>query len=69
MKHGKKPTVAQKVVLQQAGMDWREWLVMINLPNTMIVIHRQSNETRVIDRNEKGPLTEMGRKQNRGGTT
>ena len=69
MKHGKKPTVAQKVALQQAGMDWREWLVMINLPNTMIVIHRQTNETRVIDRNEKDPLTEMGRKQNRGGTT
>ena len=69
MKHGKKPTVAQKVVLQQAGMDWREWLVMINLPNTMIVVHRQTNETRVIDRNEKGSLTEMGRKQNRGGTT
>ena len=69
MKHGKKPTVAQKVALQQAGMDWREWLVMINLPNTMIVIHRQTNETRVIDRNEKGPLTERGRKQNRGGTT
>ena len=69
MKHGKKPTVAQKVALQHAGMDWREWLVMINLPNTMIVIHRQTNETRVIDRNEKGPLTARGGKQNRGGTT
>lgn len=50
MKHGKRPTVEQKKLITAAGLDWREWLVINNLPDVLIIKHRESDATRVIER-------------------
>ena len=50
MKHGKRPTVDQKKVLASAGLDWREWLVVNNLTDVLIVKDRTTGATRVIER-------------------
>lgn len=52
MKHGKKPTVTQKKLLQSAGMVWKEWLAVVDLPDVLIVKHRISGVTRVLDKVE-----------------
>lgn len=51
MKHGKKPTVAQRELLQRDGMDWRVWLVVVNLPNMLVVRSRTSGEIRILEKN------------------
>ena len=50
MLHGKKPTREQKNALTAAGLDWKEWLVVNNLPNMLIVAHRTTEERKVIER-------------------
>ena len=48
MKHGKKPTVAQKKILKGKGLNPDNWLIIKNLPDKMEIIHRQSMKTRTI---------------------
>jgi len=50
MLHGKKPTRAQKNAITAAGLDWRDWLVVNNLPNTLVIAHRVTEERKVIDK-------------------
>lgn len=50
MKHGKKPTVEQRKAITAAGLDWREWLVVNNLTDVLIVTNRTTGATRVIER-------------------
>lgn len=50
VKHGKKPTVEQRKAITAAGLDWREWLVVSNLPDTLIIQNRGTGATRVIER-------------------
>lgn len=50
MKRGKKPTVTQKKLLQAVGLDWRAWLVVVNMPRVLVVKHRITGETRVLDK-------------------
>ena len=50
MKHGKKPTVEQRKVLTREGLDWKDWLVVKNLPNSLIVVKRKTDETRVVEK-------------------
>jgi hypothetical protein len=45
MKHGKKPTVAQCDLIQAHGMDSRDWLVVKDTPNEMVLVHRYSDKT------------------------
>lgn len=53
MKHGKRPTAAQKKLLTEAGMVWKAWLVVVNLPGMIVVQHRETGETRVLDREDR----------------
>ena len=54
MKHGKKPTRAQKQFLDKKGLIAENWLVVKDTPEEMVVVHRHSigNVTRVIKKGE-----------------
>ena len=46
MKHGKKPTVAQRKLIQAKGLDPMVWLVTKDTPNQMELVHRYSDRTK-----------------------
>lgn len=45
MKHGKRPTVAQKKFIQAHGLNWENWLVVKDQPEQMVLVHRFSDKT------------------------
>ena len=45
MKNGKKPTVAQCKLMTQWGLDYRNWLVVKDTPEQMVIVHRNSDKT------------------------
>lgn len=45
MKHGKKPTYEQRKLIQSAGLDSHEWLVVKDTPTEMVLVHRQVDKT------------------------
>ena len=40
MRQAKKPTVAQRKLMQKFNMDWTVWLVVSDSPTQMVVRHR-----------------------------
>lgn len=48
MKHGKKPTKAQKIILKERHMNPDNWLIVKNTPEEMLVVHRYTSATRSI---------------------
>ena len=49
MKHGKKPTVAQRKLMAKWKLDWRDWLVERDDHRRMVIVHRHFDRvTRVI---------------------
>ena len=53
MKHGKKPTAAQRKLMQKRKMDPATWLVIKDTPTEMVVVHRCSdNTTKVIPKGD-----------------
>ena len=50
VKHGKKLTRNQKKALAAVGLNPENWLVVKNLEDRLIVIHRISGKTRTIER-------------------
>ena len=49
MKHGKKPTVAQRKLMQMWKLDPANWLVVKDTPAEMVLVHRHfDGKTRVI---------------------
>ena len=48
MKHGKKPTVAQRKVISACGLNWENWLVVKDTPEGMVIVHRYSGKVREI---------------------
>lgn len=48
MKNGKKPTVAQRSLMKQRRLNSDNWLVVKDTPQSMLIIHRQSQRTREI---------------------
>lgn len=40
----------QKKIITAAGLDWHEWLVVNNLTDVLIIQHRETGATRVIER-------------------
>lgn len=49
MKHGKRLTLKQKELIQGIGLNPNNWLVVKNLSNKLVLVHR-----------EKGTMTEVG---------
>lgn len=48
MKHGKKPTAKQKVLIIEARLNYREWLVTKDTPGMMEIVHRESGTIKKI---------------------
>lgn len=45
MKHWKKPTAAQRRLMEKRGLDSRVWLVVKDTPNYLELVHRYSDKT------------------------
>lgn len=45
MKHGRKPTVAQRKFIQKKGLIAEKWLVVKDTPEQMVLVHRHSEKT------------------------
>ena len=45
MKHGKKPTVAQRKFIKSKGLIAENWLVVKDTPEQMVLVHRHSDKT------------------------
>lgn len=50
MKHGKKPTVAQAKRISGMGLNYENWLVVKDTPDSMTIVHRVSGKQRVIEK-------------------
>lgn len=48
MRHGKRPTRAQKQLMQKWRLNVENWLVVTDTPDAMTIRHRHSDKTRVI---------------------
>ncbi len=49
MRHGKKPTRAQKIRLGQAGLAPENWLVVKQKPNgELVILHKYTSTIRVV---------------------
>lgn len=52
MKHGKKPTVAQRRILKSWGLNWQNWLVVKDTTKVLVIVHRYSGKVREIRKDE-----------------
>lgn len=50
LKNGKKLTRDQKIMLTKAGWDPAAWLCVMDLPNSLILVHRDTGETFVFEK-------------------
>lgn len=48
MKHGKRPTVAQKKILSDRGLNHENWLIVKHTTEYMMIEHRISRQVRTI---------------------
>lgn len=54
MKHGKKPTKNQKIFIKSWGLNPENWLVTVDAPDRMELVHRHNDKNRrVIHKEEK----------------
>jgi hypothetical protein len=45
LKHGKKPTVKQSILIQKWHLSPADWLVVKDTPEEMVLVHRLSDKT------------------------
>ena len=45
MKNGKKPTREQRKLIEQWGLDARDWLITKDTSTEMVLVHRNSDKT------------------------
>ena len=50
VKHGKNLTRSQKKAVAAAGLNPENWLVVKNQPEQMVIVHRISDQQRIIPR-------------------
>ena len=50
MKHGKKPTVEQRKLLTKEGLNWADWLIVKDMPHSMIAVNRNTEEIKVVEK-------------------
>jgi hypothetical protein len=48
MKHGKKPTVAQRKLMEKWKLDWRDWLVERETNTELVLLHRNFDKVKKI---------------------
>lgn len=49
-----KPTLVQRKFIQDAGLDSKDWLVRIDAPNSLALVHRSTGASRVIEKEPTG---------------
>lgn len=45
-----KPTLQQKKYMSDAGLNPRDWLVRGEYPNSLILVHKSTGTTRVVEK-------------------
>lgn len=50
MKHGRKPTVKQKIFLKEHRLNPENWLVVTDDKHCMTVIHRNTDKVKKIEK-------------------
>lgn len=50
MKHGKKPTVKQKMLLKSYGLNPENWLICKNCEQWLVIEHRHTGTLRNLER-------------------
>lgn len=53
MKHAVRPTRAQKKLMRKRGLIPENWLVERDTPREMVVVHRVSEQTKIIPKKEE----------------
>lgn len=53
MKHGMKPTRAEKKIITSLGLNAENWLVVKHTPALLLIEHRLSGQTREIKLKEE----------------
>ncbi len=53
MKNGKRPTLAQKKRMSKRNLNYENWLVVKDTSTEMVIVHRDTNRTRVIKKEKK----------------
>lgn len=53
MKHGRRPTREQKKLLRKWGAVPENWLIERDTPTEMVIIHRISERTKVIQKGDR----------------
>lgn len=48
MKHGKKPTAAQRKMIERIKSDPHMWLVAKDTPEELVLVHRHFNKTKIV---------------------
>jgi hypothetical protein len=48
MKHGCKPTYEQRKLIQKAGLDSHDWLVVKDTSTELVLVSRDSKDTKSI---------------------
>lgn len=52
MKHGKKPTVKQKKILKEYGLNYENWLIVKDNSFEMVIVHRHTDKVRTIKKGD-----------------
>ncbi|WP_042403573.1 hypothetical protein [Geomicrobium sp. JCM 19037] len=52
MKSGKRLTKAQKMLLTSYNLNYENWLVIKNLDHELHLVHRHTNNTRVLPKDD-----------------
>lgn len=50
MKHGKKPTMRQKTLIAESGLNLKEWLVTKDTPSLMEIVNRNNGSIKEIEK-------------------
>ena len=53
MKHGKRPSVAQKIYIASFRLNAANWLVVMDCKDKMVIQHRLSGKTRELPGRER----------------
>lgn len=49
MKNGKRPTLKQKIVIRERGLNPKNWLVTKNANGELHLVHRETGTQRIIN--------------------
>lgn len=48
------PTLVQRKFIQDSGLNPRDWLVRIDAPNSLALVHKSTGTSRVIEKEPTG---------------